>query len=60
MAGALRFKHAIKLGRSLSRSLSRDFPREKIIQAQCRRLPGLLILFFYARTLNYYIYILRL
>ncbi|XP_029669655.1 heat shock protein 75 kDa, mitochondrial isoform X2 [Formica exsecta] len=39
MAGVLRFKHAIKLGRSLSRSLNKNLPGEKLVQAQCRRLP---------------------
>ncbi|TGZ46470.1 Heat shock protein 75 kDa, mitochondrial, partial [Temnothorax longispinosus] len=38
MAAAFRIKHALKLGRSLSRALNRNL-QEKIIQSQCQRLP---------------------
>lgn len=60
MANSLMFKQIIKLARSFSRSLNINLQGKKLIREQCQ-FPGLIILFlFHIRTLNYYIFILRL
>lgn len=46
MAAALRLRHVINLGRSLSRSLASNLQQE-LIQVQCRRLPGLFLFFIF-------------